>query len=290
MLINVFPRAGRGMVSFPGVALVPHLPRVIDVCPRQGQQASPDKEQHPSRRSTKFLKRSDSKPESRFSVLCFLLFAFHFCTGPNSPLVKGEYSGLPEGGGLVPANPNSNPHLPKTNILKQISKPIRLPDPQSVPCLLFTLGMKTNGERRKIVRVMKIIKEKSLFRTQGKISYFPRIGDLSFPSDDRFFLCSTFSRGRFSLFILYPGLRSFLTYPGLLMSAPVRGKNPRQIRINAPQMRSFKPSNAPTQSRIPGSLSFAFCSLPFTSAPAQILPLSRGSTPACRREGVLSLQ
>ena len=98
-------------------------------------------------------------------------------------------------------------------------------------------------KRRKIVRVMKIIKEKSLFRTKGKISYFPRIGDLSFPSDDRFLLCSTFSRGRFSLFILSPGLRSFLTYPGLLMYAPVRGKNSRQIRINAHQMRSFKPSN-----------------------------------------------
>ncbi len=91
---------------------------------------------------------------------------------------------------------------------------------------------------------MKIIKEKSLFRTQGKISYFPRIGDLSFPSDDRFLLCSTFSRGRFSLFILSPGLRSYLTYPGLLMYVPVRDKkNPRQIRSNAPQTRSVKPLN-----------------------------------------------
>ncbi len=32
------------------------------------------------------------------------------------------------------------------------------------------------------------------------------------------------------------------------------------------------------------------CSLPFFSAQAQILTLQRGSTPACRREGVLSLQ
>jgi hypothetical protein len=60
---------------------------------------------------------SNPKPEFWRSVLCFLLLALHFCTGPNSPLAKGEYSGLPEGGGLVPAiitNPNT--HLPKTNI------------------------------------------------------------------------------------------------------------------------------------------------------------------------------
>ncbi len=80
-----------------------------------------------------FTRRYEQDPPSGFSIchirpkagvlaLCpslrFLLLALHLCTGPNSPLVKGEYSGLPEGGGLVPANPNSKNHLPKTNISK----------------------------------------------------------------------------------------------------------------------------------------------------------------------------
>ncbi len=80
--------------------------------------------------------------------LRFLLLDLHLCTGPNSPLVKGEYSGLPEGGGLVPAATTTrNPHLPKTNILKQISKPIRLPDPHSVPCLLSAWEIKLTGNK-----------------------------------------------------------------------------------------------------------------------------------------------
>ncbi len=80
--------------------------------------------------------------------LRFLLLDLHLCTSPNSPLVKGEYSGLPEGGGLVPAATTTrNPHLPKTNILKQISKPIRLPDPHSVPCLLSAWEIKLTGNK-----------------------------------------------------------------------------------------------------------------------------------------------
>ena len=56
-LFSIFTRTVFVIHSLPGAAFVPHLPRVIYVCPFQGQQASPDRKQHPSNAKCQTLKR-----------------------------------------------------------------------------------------------------------------------------------------------------------------------------------------------------------------------------------------
>ena len=46
----------------------------------------------------------------------------------------------------------------------------------------------------------------------------------SIPSEELVILFSTKYRGRFIFVCVFPGLRSFLTYPGLLIFCPFRAK------------------------------------------------------------------